>query len=111
MDSTTEIQPPILRVRQNAWLKVLAIAVDFYILLLAALLLTDNPNLFQILVMVGSFTVPVAYVAFFLRAQVFKPNDIANGRTGFHVWRAARDHSRFSCGTIFLSVTWILSLF
>ncbi len=71
MDNTTEIQPPVQVVQRNAWLKVLAIAVDFYIILLAALLLTHNSNLFPILVMVGSFMVPLAYVAFFYERRHF----------------------------------------
>lgn len=65
MDSAMEVQPPVPAVRRNTWLKVLATAAVFYILLLAALLLTGNSNLFPTLVMVGSFMVPVAYVAFF----------------------------------------------
>ena len=65
MDSAMEIQPPVPVVRRNVWLKVLATAAVFYVLLLAALLLTGNSNLFPTLVMVGSFMVPVAYVAFF----------------------------------------------
>lgn len=65
MDSVIGIQPPEPVVRRNSWLKVLSTAAIFYILLLVALLLTDNSNLFPSLVMVGSFMVPVAYVAFF----------------------------------------------
>jgi RsiW-degrading membrane proteinase PrsW (M82 family) len=64
MDSATEIQPHVPVIRQNAWLKVLTTAVVFYVLLLAALLLTKNSNLFPTLVMLGSFMVPVAYVSF-----------------------------------------------
>jgi len=64
MDSTTEVQPPVPAVRRNGWLKVLTTATVFYVLLLMALLLTNNSNLFPTLVMVGSFMVPVAYVAF-----------------------------------------------
>lgn len=64
MDSTTEVQPPVPAVRRNDWLKVLTTAAVFYVLLLMALLLTKNSNLFPTLVMVGSFMVPVAYVAF-----------------------------------------------
>lgn len=64
MDSTTEVQPPVPAVRRNGWLKVLTTAAVFYVLLLMALLLTKNSNLFPTLVMVGSFMVPVAYVAF-----------------------------------------------
>lgn len=70
MDSTTKIQPPLQVVQRNAWLKALSIAVNFYILLLSVLLLTGNSNLFPVLVMVGSFMVPVAYVAFFMSARV-----------------------------------------
>jgi Predicted membrane protein len=64
MDSTMEIQEPLPAVHRNAWLKVLTTAAVFYVLLLMALLLTKNSNLFPTLVMVGSFMVPVAYVAF-----------------------------------------------
>jgi protease PrsW len=64
MDSATEVQPPVPVVRRNGWLKVLTTATVFYVLLLMALLLTRNSNLFPTLVMVGSFMVPVAYVAF-----------------------------------------------
>lgn len=71
MDSATENQPSVPIIRQNAWLKVLATAIDFYIILLAALLLTSNSNLFPILVMVGSFMAPIAYVAFFYEHRHF----------------------------------------
>ncbi len=64
MDSEMKIQPPVPAVRRNAWLRVLSTAAVFYILLLVALLLTDNSNLFPTLVMVGNFMVPVAFVAF-----------------------------------------------
>ena len=65
MDNAMKIQPPVPVVRRNAWKKVLSTAAVFYVLLLVALLLTGNSNLFPTLVMVGSFMVPVAYVAFF----------------------------------------------
>jgi len=65
MGSITKIQPAILAVWRNTWLKVLATSAVFYILLMAALLLTNNSNLFPTLLMVGSFMVPIAYVAFF----------------------------------------------
>jgi protease PrsW len=64
MDSTAKIQQSIPISQRNGWLKVLITAILFYILLLLALLLTRNSNLFPTLVMVGSFTVPVTYVAF-----------------------------------------------
>lgn len=64
MDSATKIQPLTPVVHRDAWKKVLSTAAIFYVLLLTALLLTRNSNLFPSLVMVGSFMVPVAYVAF-----------------------------------------------
>jgi protease PrsW len=64
MDNEMKIQSLVPVVRRNAWLKVLSTAAIFYVLLLVALLLTGNPNLFPTLVMVGSFMVPVAFVAF-----------------------------------------------
>jgi protease PrsW len=57
--------------RRNSWLKVLTSATAFYILLLIALLLTGNPNLFPSLVMVGNFMVPVAYVSFLYERRHF----------------------------------------
>lgn len=64
MDSATKIQQPTPVVQRNAWKKVISTAAVFYVLLLTALLLTGNSNLFPSLVMVGSFMVPVTYVAF-----------------------------------------------
>ncbi len=51
--------------RTSSWWKVLLIGLAFYAAGLAVLVLTDNPNLFPTVVMVGSFLVPVAYVSFF----------------------------------------------
>lgn len=65
MDNVTKIQPPLPVARRNTWLKILVTAAVFYVLLLVALLLTKNSNLFPTLVMVGNFMVPVAYVSFF----------------------------------------------
>lgn len=70
-DSVPKAQKPVPLVRRNTWLKVLISATVFYILLLVALLLTGNPNLFPSLVMVGNFTVPVAYVAFLYERRHF----------------------------------------
>jgi len=71
IDSPVKDQSSKPVTRGNAWLKVLTSAAAFYILLLVALLLTGNPNLFPSLVMVGSFTVPVAYVAFLYERRHF----------------------------------------
>lgn len=65
MNSEVAIPTSEPAVRRNAWLRILFSAFLFYVLLLIALLLTGNPNLFPTLVMVGNFMVPVAYVAFF----------------------------------------------
>lgn len=50
---------------RNSWWRVLLIGFLFYFLFLVALILTNNPILFPTVVMVGSFMVPVTYVAFF----------------------------------------------
>lgn len=65
MGSATLPRPAEPVARRNGWLKILLIGAIFYILVLAALLLTQNPNLFPTLAMVGNFIVPVTYVAFF----------------------------------------------
>jgi RsiW-degrading membrane proteinase PrsW (M82 family) len=64
MENEVINQPPKKVARHNSWLKVLSTAGVFYVLLLVAFLLTGNTNLFPTVVMVGSFMVPVAYVAF-----------------------------------------------
>jgi RsiW-degrading membrane proteinase PrsW (M82 family) len=51
--------------RPSAWWRALLIGAVLYILGLGTLFLTNNPNLFPTVVMIGSFLVPVAYVAFF----------------------------------------------
>ena len=50
---------------KNSWWRVLLIGILFYFLFLAALILTSNPVLFPTVVMVGSFMIPITYVAFF----------------------------------------------
>jgi len=49
----------------NSWWRVLLIGFLFYFATLLALVLTGNPVLFPTVVMVGSFMIPVTYVAFF----------------------------------------------
>ncbi len=49
----------------SSWWRVLLIALLLYFLGLVVLTLTSNPNLFPTVVLLGSFMVPVAYVAFF----------------------------------------------
>jgi RsiW-degrading membrane proteinase PrsW (M82 family) len=51
--------------KTGAWWKVLLIGLAFYIIGVGVLILTNNPNLFPTVVMVGSFLVPVSYISFF----------------------------------------------
>jgi RsiW-degrading membrane proteinase PrsW (M82 family) len=61
-----ETMQPVPEVRRpSSWWKVLLIGAAFYIVGLGALILTGNANLFPTVVLVGSFLVPVTYVAFF----------------------------------------------
>jgi RsiW-degrading membrane proteinase PrsW (M82 family) len=55
----------IAPVKKNSWGKVLLSGIGFYALGLIALVLTGNPNLFPTVVMIGSFLIPITYVAFF----------------------------------------------
>ena len=49
----------------SSWWRVLLTGLLFYVTTLGALILTRNPILFPTVVMVGSFMIPVTYVAFF----------------------------------------------
>jgi RsiW-degrading membrane proteinase PrsW (M82 family) len=51
--------------RANAWLRVLLTGAGFYAAALFALFATGNPILFPTVVMIGSYLIPVTYVAFF----------------------------------------------
>ncbi len=51
--------------RTNTWWRILRTALGFYVGGLLLLLVTDNPALFPTVVLLGSFMVPAAYVAFF----------------------------------------------
>src|SRR5512142_1831517 len=52
-------------VTASSWWRVLLVGVLFYFATLFALGLTGNPVLFPTVGLVGSFMIPVAYVAFF----------------------------------------------
>ncbi len=51
--------------RRSHWWQVLLIAFGLYILGIVILAFTDNPVLFPTVAMLGSFMIPVTYVAFF----------------------------------------------
>jgi RsiW-degrading membrane proteinase PrsW (M82 family) len=53
------------RAHHRSWLRVLLIGLLLYVLGIAVLILTHNPNLFPTVVMLGNFLVPVTFVAFF----------------------------------------------
>ncbi len=51
--------------KANSWLKALFSGIVLYVVSVVFLILTENPNLFPIVVMIGSFLIPVTYVTFF----------------------------------------------
>ena len=51
--------------KPNSWLRVLLIGLFLYALSIVILFLSNNPNLFPTTLIIGSFMVPAAYVAFF----------------------------------------------
>lgn len=60
-----EEEKPPQRRKTRAWLHVLLIGLLLYGVSVVVLILTANPNLFPTVVMLGSFLVPITYVAFF----------------------------------------------
>jgi protease PrsW len=54
---------------RSAWLRILVGGLVLYISGIAILGLTENPNLFPTVVMLGNMLVPVAYVAFFYQRR------------------------------------------
>jgi RsiW-degrading membrane proteinase PrsW (M82 family) len=66
MESPQEVVTlPSKHPKANAWLKALVTGLLLYIISVVFLILTENPNLFPTVVMIGSFLVPVTYVTFF----------------------------------------------
>jgi RsiW-degrading membrane proteinase PrsW (M82 family) len=66
MTEVEQMQQVQAQQRQHgSWWRVLLIGLGLYVIGLAALVLTGNPNLFPTVVMLGNFLVPVTYVAFF----------------------------------------------
>lgn len=51
--------------KAHGWWQVMVSGLSLYSLGLAVLILTENPNIFPTVVMLGTFLVPAAYVAFF----------------------------------------------
>ncbi len=72
MDGNQPVQYPAPKqviaathLRWGYWWRVLLIALGLYVVGLVVLFLTHNPNLFPTIIMLGSFMIPVTYVAFF----------------------------------------------
>ncbi len=59
-----EQSSPVPRHR-GLWWRVLLTAFAFYLIGIALLFFTRNPNLFPTVVMLGNFMIPASYVAFF----------------------------------------------
>jgi RsiW-degrading membrane proteinase PrsW (M82 family) len=60
---------PSERASRSAWWQLLLGGFGLFILGIIILVLTGNPNLIPVIIIIGNFTVPVAYVAFFYQRQ------------------------------------------
>ncbi len=70
------------RSRFTPW-RVLVFGAVLYVVGLAVLVFTGNPNVFPTVVMIGSFLVPVAYVAFFHHRGHFSPLNVPRTALSF----------------------------
>lgn len=68
--------------RLPTW-RVLVLGFLLYLLALAILILTGNPNLFPTVVLIGNFLVPVAYVSFFYGRQRFSDANVPRIASSF----------------------------
>jgi RsiW-degrading membrane proteinase PrsW (M82 family) len=69
--------------RKLSWLKVLLIGLLLYIVGIAVLVATGNPTLFPTVVLLGSFMVPAAYVAFFYERRDLSDLTMSTTALGF----------------------------
>jgi protease PrsW len=74
-----------LRRSKQLWWKLLLLGGGAYLILLLALLLTQNPNIFPALVLIGSFLVPISYVMFFYARRGLSRVDVSATLLSF-VW-------------------------
>jgi RsiW-degrading membrane proteinase PrsW (M82 family) len=82
-DAQAEEDSQVTSKRTTSWWKVLLIGLAFYVVGLAALIVTGNPNLFPTVVMVGSFLVPVTYVSFFYERRRLSTVNMASTAMAF----------------------------
>jgi RsiW-degrading membrane proteinase PrsW (M82 family) len=66
------------KIRRNAWIKVFFGGLGIYFLSLIVMIITENPNLFPTVVLVGNFLVPITFVAFFYERGHLTQLDIPN---------------------------------
>lgn len=74
-----QIKPP----KANGWLRIFFTGLGFYIISTILLVITQNPNLFPTVVMIGSFLVPVTYVVFFYERRHLSSLSVSTTMTGF----------------------------
>ena len=79
-DGSVEPRP---RERGSAWLRVLLIGGTLYFLGVGILVLTQNPNLFPTVIMLGGFLVPAAFVAFFYERRYLSRLSISTTALAF----------------------------
>jgi protease PrsW len=65
LQSTPGDAVPAARLKGGYWSRVLLIALGLYVVGIVILFLTGNPNLLPTIIMLGSFMIPITYVAFF----------------------------------------------
>lgn len=83
MGLSQPIQSPLKPPKANAWLRAIITGFIFYVISTALLFLTQNPNLFPTVVMIGSFLVPVTYVTFFYERRHLSNLSISTTFMGF----------------------------
>ncbi|MCL4561716.1 MAG: PrsW family intramembrane metalloprotease [Chloroflexi bacterium] len=69
--------------KANGWLQVIITGFVLYVLSVVFLIITQNPNLFPTVVMIGSFLVPVAYVTFFYERRHISNLSLSTTLIGF----------------------------
>ena len=69
--------------RRGRWWRVLLTGLFAFFLGIAVLILTANPIIFPTVVMIGSFTVPVTYVAFFYERRHLSQLNMPTTAMGF----------------------------
>jgi len=72
-----------IRKKRYKWWKLLTIGLIIYVVGLKVLILTQNPNLFPSIVMLGNFLIPVIYVAFLYQKRTLSNVSMPMTLAGF----------------------------